>query len=259
MIDDDSKDRLIEGDDVEVEGDGALEGEEVQVLVMDEEEAPAAPEDNSTIKRLRAELAEKNRLLAASRSEPQLPDPGPKPTHESCGYDDEEFEAELRRWDRETAAVERAKEEATNAQESDRKQWQGEIDTYRQKRALLPWDDVDDVEGVALAVLNPAQQAVIVKAAADPAKLLYALGKFPGKLEEIAAIKDPIKLAYALAALEKGIAVMPKRRAVGVEEIETGTASIRGSDARLAQLEKEAENTGDRTKIIAYKRAQKRA
>lgn len=236
------------------------EGEEVQVLVIGEEEAPQqAPEESSVIKRLRQELADSKRREAANRVEPNLPDPGPEPTIESCGYDEDEFRDKLRKWDRDTAAVATAKEQADTAQTKELESWQGELISYREKRARLPWEDVDAVEAAALAVLAGPQQAVILRAAADPAKLLYALGKFPAKLEEIAAIKDPIKLAYALASLEKGIAVMPKRRGIAPEEIASGTASTGGrGDPARERLEKQAQETGDRSAVQAYDREKKR-
>jgi hypothetical protein len=86
-----------------------------------------------------------------------------------------------------------------------------------------------------------------------------ALGKHPGKLAELAAIEDPIKFAAAVAKLEGTLKVQKRTRAPEPETIERGNASVRqgGADQQLEKLEKEAARTGDRSKVIAYKRDQR--
>jgi hypothetical protein len=114
------------------------------------------------------------------------------------------------------------------------------------------------VIAISAGGLNDVQQAVIVKAADNPALVLYSLGKHPAKLAELSQITDPLKMAAAVARLEGGLKVMPKRKPPEPEEIASGTASVsHGKDKELERLEKEAERTGDRTKLIAYKARQK--
>jgi hypothetical protein len=107
--------------------------------------------------------------------------------------------------------------------------------------------------------LDMVQQAVIVKAAADPALFLYALGKSEAKRAELAKIQDPIKLAAAVARMEGAVKVTT-RKAPAPDRAQRGSAPMPGgADKELEKLEKEADRTGDRTKVIAYKRALKDA
>jgi hypothetical protein len=98
------------------------------------------------------------------------------------------------------------------------------------------------------------QQAVIVKAAADPALFLYALGKSEAKRSELAKIQDPIKLAAAVARMEGAVKVTT-RKAPTPDRPLSGSSKMPGSaDKEIERLEKKAAaNGGDRSELIAYK------
>jgi hypothetical protein len=139
-------------------------------------------------------------------------------------------------------------------------QWQKELQAHADKRAALKFPDAAEAEETATAALTEVQQAVIVKVADNSAQVLYALGKHPARLAELSKITDPLKLAAAVARLEGTLKVMPKRKPPEPEQIASGNASVKhGSDKQLERLEKEAERTGDRTKLIAYRKQLQKA
>lgn len=262
MAEGESDELLLE----EPEGEEEERGSEVQTQEGEEEElevtfgdgaAPARGEDSDLVRHLRNELREKAKRLAELEKgrQPQAIEVGPKPTLADCEYDEEAYEQKLDAWKDRKAQAERAETEAEKANREVREAWQRELQSHEAKRAALQFPDVQEAEETATAALSDVQQAVIVKVADNSALLLYSLGKHPAKLAELSQITDPLKMAAAVARLEGGLKVMPKRRAAEPEEIVTGNAGVsRGTDKELERLEKEAERTGDRTKLIAYKR-----
>ena len=126
--------------------------------------------------------------------------------------------------------------------------------------AALTFKDRDEAEDIVIATLSDMQQAVIVKAANNSAMVTYALGKHPAKLAEISKITDPIELAAAIARLEGKLTVTKRNGPPEPERIARGSASVDASatDKTLERLEKEAERTGNSSKLVAY-RAQMKA
>lgn len=246
-----------QGQDQDQDDDGNVSDEFVEEVVFGDEAAPASGEsDTGLVKHLREQIRERDKRLAElSKAQPQQQELGPKPTLETCEYDEERFEAELERWHDQKRKADEVQQAQGNVQRQAREEWDRDYQGYQQKRAALAFADRDEVESIATATLNEVQQAVIVQAAGDPALLLYALGKNPAKLAEISKITNPLKMAVAVAKLEGDLKVNRKRKAPDPERIETGSARVaqKGPDKELERLEKEAERTGDRTKVIAYK------
>jgi hypothetical protein len=238
------------------------EGDEagVDITIEGEEATPASPEEQGTelVRHLRAEIRKRDQIIAGKAAPTQVEQPievGVRPTMESCEYDEERFEKELDAWkDREAAAKAQAKavEERTQASNA---AWLEELKGHAAKAKALKLPGYEAAEALAVAGLNQIQQAIVVKAADDSAKVIYALGRFPKKLAELSAIEDPIKFAKAIINLEKDLKVTPRRTAADPDEIPRGDAPLsRSSDKELERLEREADRTGDRTKVQAYQR-----
>lgn len=240
---------------------GDLDEAELEVT-FGEEAAPALGErDTGLVKHLREEIRDRDRRISElSQAQPQRIEIGPEPSLESCEYDEDRFKDEWRKWSARKTEAERQQADAGQAETQAREQWDRELQSYRDKRARLAYADLDEAEGLALSSLNQVQHAVIVKVAENPALLLYSLGRRADKLADISQIKDPLKLAHAVAKLEGGLKVMPRRRVAEPEEIAEGNRGVsRGTDKELERLEREAERTGDRTDVQRYKRQQKAA
>ena len=236
------------------------EGEEELEVSFGDEAAPASESDTPLIKHLRNQLREKSKELEEARKSapPQQIEVGEKPTLAGCDYDEEAFEQQLEEWRERKGQAEAAQANAGKAEREAAEAWERELQGYRDKRAALKFADVEEVESTATSALNQVQQAVIVKVAENPALVLYSLGKHPTRLAELSSITDPLKMAAAVAKLEGALKVTTRRKAPEPEEIARGSASVsQGSDKTLEKLEKEAERTGDRTKVIDYKRKQK--
>lgn len=245
----------------ETTGGEAPEDEE-EVVSFEGEDAPSSGEpDTGLVKHLREELrrvARERDDLRKVAPQQQPIEVGEKPTLAGCDYDEEAYEAELDQWKGRKAAAERQVEEAQKTQRQAAEAWNQELQGHHEKKAALKFRDVQEAEDVALASLNDVQQAVIVKAAANSAMVIYALGKHPAKLAELSKITDPIKLAVAVSKLEGKMSVTKRGGPPEPERIARGGApSAQGSDKKLDDLEKKAQRTGNWDDYFAYKRSLK--
>lgn len=249
-----------EGDEPEADTE-ATDGDDELEIVFGDEAAPASGErDSSVIRELRAQIRERDRLLAEARkaSAPKVIDPGPKPTLEACGYDEEAFEAALDKWKDAKAKAAEAESAAEAEQRRAAEQWQADLSQYQAHKAALKVPDFDEAQAAVEATLSQAQQAVIVKGPFNTAQMIYALGKRPDRLEALSKIDDPIKFAYEIAELKGTMKVVSRRKAPEPETIVQGNARLsETTDKKLERLEREAEKTGDRTAVINYKRSLK--
>ncbi|MFS2027075.1 hypothetical protein [Massilia sp. CT11-137] len=245
-----------------------------EVVITIGDEAPPAPEDEvdgkpapAWVKELRKEareLKKRNRELeqaVAARQAAEAPkvDPvGEKPTLESCDFDAEAYGEKLLAWNDakrkadEMAAKQREEQEAAQAA------WNSKLTSYQTAKASLKVSDFDDAEHLVTSTMSATQQAIILKLP-KPELMVYAVGKNPAKAKELAAIKDPIDFAFAVAKLETQLKVQPRNAPPAPENKVRSTAGAATAiDSTLARLEAEADRTGDRTKIIAYKDEQRR-
>jgi hypothetical protein len=249
--------------------EGAGEGDDTVVVSIGEESPP--PEDehanapewvrelrkaNREDKRRIRELEEK--LNAATKTETKPVQLGKKPTLEEHDYDAEKFEAALENWYQQKRVVDeqnaKAEAEAKAAQDT----WQAKLNSYGEAKTKLKVKDFEDAEDVAKELLSVTQQGIILQGAENPALVIYALGKNPAKVKELAAITDPVKYAFAVAKLETQLKVT-QRKAPPPERTVSGTGRVAGTvDSTLERLREEAAKTGDYTKVVQYRNQQKR-
>jgi hypothetical protein len=213
--------------------------------------------ENSTVRQMRQALREKDKRIKEleQSSAPKPIDVGEKPTLAGCDFDEERYEAELDAFKERKAAADRQTQTQAEQNRAANEAWQQDLSEFEQKKGALQFDDRDDVIDTATGSLDMVQQAVVVKAAANPALFLYALGKSEAKRAELSKIQDPIKLAAAVARMEGAVKVTKGRKAPEPDRPLSGSAKMPGgADKELEKLEKEAaRNGGDRSKIIAYK------
>lgn len=232
----------------------AEEEGEVVVSFGDEqpEEQPteAAPAWVKELRKQNRELKAKvKELETVSAPKPQAAKP--KPTLESCDYDAARFETELLAWKDAETSVKRAEQEANQA-------WESRLKTYSEQKKSLRVADFDDAEEAVQEVLSVTQQAIILQAADDPAKLVYALGRNAAKAKELSGEKDPVKFAAKVAKMEMQLKVTPRKPAVTPERKPSGSGSTPTVlQNRLDKLRQEAEGSGDWTKYFAEKRKAK--
>ena len=246
------------------------EGDTDEVVVSIGEEAPPpeepahAPEWVRELRKTNRELQRQNRELQSKLQTTTITETkpvtlGPKPKLEDHDYDADKFEEALANW----FERKRQADEANAKQEAEvmtqQKAWQAKLDGYGKAKAELRVKDFEDAEAVAQELFNVTQQGVMLQGADNPALVVYALGKNPKKAQELAAIKDPVKFAFAVAKLEKDLKVTNRRAAPPPERVVSGTGRVSGAvDSTLERLREEAARTGNMTKVIQYK-AQKRS
>jgi hypothetical protein len=249
------------------------EGEDEHVVVSiagekapeEEEEQAAAPTWVKELRKQHREAQKELRELRAQVNKPAAvtaaPVLGKKPSmeDEDIDYDTEKFEAKLTAWHdrkREIEQHQRQQEEESNKQKT---AWEAKLANYASSKTALKAKDYDDAEEVVRSEMDQTQQGIIIQVSKDPALMTYALGKNPKKAKELAAIKDYATFAFALGELSKDLKVEKKRSAPPPEKTITGTGRVSGGgDAHLERLRAEADKTGDRTKVVAYMREQKR-
>lgn len=231
----------------------------------EEEEVARAPEWVRELRKNHRELQRKNRELeeklnATTGAEIKPAPLGKKPTLEDCDYDAEKFETELASWydrkrkaDEEAARVEAEQKDAQKA-------WQAKLDAYGKAKTELKVKDFDDAEALVQENFSQTQQGIILQGAENSALLIYALGKNPKKLKELASTNDPVKFAFAVAKLETQLKVTNRKAAPPPEKTVRGTGPVSGTvDSQLERLRADAERTGDYSKVMAYKRQKRQA
>lgn len=246
-----------------------LPNEEVMVTIGDPVETETPEEHQPApewVRKLRTqhreaqkELRELRQKLNQAPAQPSQPALGAKPTLEGCDYDATKYETELTTWydskrkEDERAAARKAEEDQVN------QKWNEKRASYEKGKTVLGVSDYEDAESVVLDLLNPTQQGIIVAGSKDPALVMYAIGKNEEEARALAAIKDPVEFAFAVARLEGQLKVTSKKPSTAPESRVSGNSRPSGAtDHTLDRLRAEAEKTGDYTKVSAYKR-QKRA
>lgn len=253
--------------DSEDESDNDSESDEMVVTIGDspapeETEEQKAPEWVRELRKSHREAQRENRelkkQLAAKETDGKVKvQLGPKPKLEDYDYDAEQFEQELSKWYEKKREVDKQEADAQAEEEAQQKAWQGQLNSYADKKSKLKVKNFDDAEANVLESFTETQQAIVIQGADDPALTFYALGMNDAKLKELAAIKDPVKFSFAVAKLETQLKVK-NRKAPPPERKVTGTAPKSGAvDSELERLRDEASRTGDYSKVHKYKRQKK--
>lgn len=259
----------VEGDETETKesaDDSDDEDDTVTVSIGEESPTPedeqaSAPEwvrelrkTNREDKRRIRELEEKLKAVSTETKPVQL---SKKPTLEDHDYDAEKFEASLEQWYEQKRQVDEQNAKAESEAKSQQQAWDAKLNKYNEAKAKLKVRDFDDAEEFVRETLSVTQQGIIVKGSENPELLIYALGRNKAKAKELAAIKDPVEYAFAVAKLETQLKVTP-RKAPPPERTVTGTGRSSGAvDSTLERLRSEAEKSGDYTKVVRYRNQQK--
>jgi hypothetical protein len=256
-----------EGEQAQAQDDEA-ESDEVVISIGGEapppEEPAPAPEWVRELRKTNRELQRQNRelqskLQTTAQTETKPVVLGKKPKLEDFDYDADQFETAMADWferKRKADEMQAAKDAEALAQD---KAWQATQDAHDKAKAELKVKDFPDAEAVVHELFSVVQRGITMHGADNSALVYYALGKNPKKAQELAAIKDNVKFAFAVAKLEKDLKVTTRKAAPPPEKIVSGTGRVSGAvDSTLDRLREEAARTGNMTKVIQYK-AQKRS
>lgn len=249
--------------------------EEVTVSIGNQAESETEDEEDETmappwVKELRLkykETAKKNFELKQKLQEletkavapaPQAVDPGPKPTLESCDYDSDEFDAKLANWYETKAKAEAVKSRMKAEEEQAAKEFETHIHRYEGAKKKLRVKDFDLAELAVAEALSIQQRQILLEIADKPELVVYALGKNPAKLAELASVKKSVLFSKGITKLEGQLKVGTKKKKLTPESKVRGSAALSGVvDGTLEKLRAEAERTGDYTKVHKYRREKK--
>lgn len=232
-----------------------------EFVVSFEDDAPEeAVEDTPLIKQLRDLTRDQARRLKEYEKAEQKAKPielGPKPTYESCGYDEEAYEQALDAWKAQEAKVKAQQGEQRAEQEKTQARGREIVAKYEDRIRALPVKDFNAAQETVRDKIGSDRLGFIVAGADEPEKLVYALAKNPKRLDALAAIDIPARFAFVASKLEKEMKVAT-RKAPEPEGVVRGAAPLSASaDKHLEKLEAKAARTGDRSEVIAYKAKQK--
>jgi hypothetical protein len=219
-----------------------------------------APEWVKELRKTSREQAKKIRELEAEKLTAARPAEaevlGPEPTLEENDYDEAKFKAKWKTWNAKQAEQESKTREKQQQAKQEQDAWNAKLAAYREAPLRVP--DFEDAEHATTEALNPTQQGILIIGPDSPAvskQLIYALGKNPNKLKELSAIKDPVKFAFAAAKVLEKLTVTPRKTPPAPETPVRGSAPVSGAiDSQLAKLEAQAEKTGDRSAVTAYRK-----
>jgi hypothetical protein len=202
--------------------------------------ANAAERENANLKR---------KLQALETPKPTAPALGPKPTlrDDDVDFDEDKFEQKLLKWNEQKRKIdeEKAAEQAA---------WQKKNDAFNEAAAKLKAPDFDDAKHAVIDAIDPVRQGILMKAAAQPHVVVLALGRQPEELKKLAAITDLVDFTVAVTKLEGQIKVSSRKPPPPERTPSSAGRTTAVGDKTIEALEKEADRTGDRSKVIAYKR-----
>lgn len=256
----------------EAENDPADEGEvEVTFGEPSDDEAQESEDDgdedaSSVIRNMRKREREKDRKLRQAEREleqlrkaqqPQtaVPELLPKPTLESCDWDEQEFEKKLIDWQKAAIEVEKTKAQQQEQQQALIREAEAKRTAYRENAKKLKAKDFAEAEEEVVSIFDQTRQSILLEAADNPALLVYALGKNPAQLERLSKITNLAKFAAEIGKLEKDLKVSKPTKPAPADTNLRSNAAPSNSSKKLAELEAEANRTNDRTKLIAYKKS----
>lgn len=262
----DRADDGAEGDDQAAAEAGSDAGGDLVITLGEDGQEPeadkSAPSWVRELRKTNREQAKKIRELEAERAASVPKDDaievGKKPALSDFDYDDAQYEAAYEAWqERRRKADERAEAKRRQQDEADRA-WQEKRAGYDRQKQELRVSDYEEAEEAVAAMFSTEQQGLIVSVADNAAHLVYALGRNPTAAKKLAGIKEPTKFIRELARLEDTKLTVKNRgtpKPPAPEKVVNGSAPKSGAvDNQLEQLRKEAERTGDYSKVLRYKR-----
>lgn len=250
------KDQADTEQEVTAESEQAEEQPDEYSLRIGDEEIPLTEEDDDHvdgqpapqwIKDLRKanrekdkELREMRRQLEQLQSRPAEQQPQqqtdvipPRPTLESCEYDEAAFEQAMTDWHEKKSRAEQQKQQQERQQQENIQKFQQRLQKHQERATKLPVKDYRETEEIVRRELPVIQQEILIHAADEGSELIaYALGKNPQLRQRVAAETDPIRAAFLLGQISKQVSLAPKpKKAIKPEpEVRGGGADAKQDD-----------------------------
>lgn len=243
-------------EEVETNGEQAEEQSDEYSLRVGDEEISLTEEDDDHVdgqpapqwvKDLRKnnrekdkELRELRRQLEQVQSRPAEQQPQqqtdvipPKPTLESCDYDEQAFETALTDWHEKKGRAEQSKQQQERQQQEYQQRFQQRMEAHKQRAAKLPVKDYQEMEEIVRAEVPDLHKEILIHCADEGSELIaYGLGKSQQLRQRVAAETDPIRAAFLLGQISKQVSLAPKpKKAIKPEpEVRGGGADAKQDD-----------------------------
>ena len=265
-------DPIVEDDVDQPEGDDpddSDEGEEVVGFIDDEPDADDKPD---LPKHLRDEIKSRNKEIADLKRRLAVQQPAveeaivvgdrPKLSDPDIDYDDDKFDAALDSWDERRRAAEKQENAREDANRTQKAEFEKVVERFTEQRTALKQPELQDRVQLVLDTISGPAQSAIAMHSTNAARLFAAVGGSAARLEKLSQLDakgDPLALMFEAGKMEATLQTTRKApRAADPDTPVRGRTIAAGSaEKQLAKLEAEAERTGNRTPVIAFKRAQR--
>lgn len=235
--------------------------EEGEPFVGFADEIDEEAEQTPLVQKLRAQIRKLSRKPSHTNDdddpEPVIPD---RPDIEKFGWDVDKFQEAT---DAYVAAKEKHGEwkgrQGAKSAQREAEQVQT-VKRIQQQAKQLGVVDFDAREERVRDAMSPIQLKAIVQYAENPAAMIAALGGSQTKLDELSSVDDPAMFMKMLGRIELSLKVGKRKAPEPEARVRGGNAVLSaGADKELERLEREADKTGDRSKVIRYKREMRQA
>ncbi|MGS4233821.1 phage capsid protein [Serratia marcescens] len=169
----------------------------------------------------------------AEAQQPQSDVIPPKPTLESCEYDEAAFEQAMTDWHEKKGRAEQVKQQQQRQQQELQQRLTQRLTKHQERAAKLPVKDYREMEDIVRQEIPVIQQEILIHAADEGSELVaYALGKNQQLRQRVAAETDPIRAAFLLGQISQQVKLAPKpKKAIKPEpEVRGGGADAKQDD-----------------------------
>ena len=220
--------------------------EEIQLTEEDDDHVDGQPAPQ-WVKDLRKnnrekekELRELRRELEQVKSKPAEQQPlqqvdviPPKPTLESCDYDEVAFEQAVTDWHEKKSRAEQSKQQQQRQQQEYQQRFQQRVEAHQKRASTLPVKDYQQMEEIVRAEVPDLHKEILIHCADEGSELIaYGLGKSQQLRQRVAAETDPLRAAFLLGQISKQVSLAPKaKKAIKPEpEVRGGGADAKQDD-----------------------------
>lgn len=190
-------------------------------------------EKDKELRELRRQLEQVQSRPAEQQPQQQADVIPPKPTLESCEYDEEAYEAALTDWHEKKGRAEQSKQQQQRQQQEYQQRFQQRVEAHKQRAAKLPVKDYQEMEEIVRAEVPDLHKEILIHCADEGSELIaYGLGKSQQLRQRVAAETDPIRAAFLLGQISKQVSLAPKpKKAIKPEpEVRGGGADAKQDD-----------------------------
>lgn len=215
-------DEATEEAESEDETELTIDGEAVPPTAEDDDEVQLpedAPDWAKQLRQRQKELARENKALKQQQPVQQQQEQVsavvemPKPTLESCNWDESAYSDQMDKWAENQVAVKAKKVEAELAAKKQADELQSMQSAYVERRAAVMKQapDYESAEKSFAGVIGEQAQVLVLKYAKDPAAIVLAAGRNKSLLNELQQLQnDPLALAAKIGELNRTATFAPK-------------------------------------------------